>query len=76
MKPLFSLLKNDPVEVDLLSVEQVLALCGNGKLTDGSSCSLDFREYLQIATRRRRWRWKLPKAKPISVLNNAAQLLT
>jgi hypothetical protein len=50
MKPLFSLLKNDPAEVDLLSVEQVLALCGNGKLTDGSSCSLDFREYLQIAT--------------------------
>jgi hypothetical protein len=50
MKPLFSLLKNDPAQVDLLSVEQVLALCGNGKLTDGSSCSLDFREYLQIAT--------------------------
>lgn len=50
MKPLLSLLKNDPEQVDGLSVEQVLALCGNGKLTDGSDCSRDFREYLQIAT--------------------------
>jgi hypothetical protein len=50
MKPLLSLLKNEPAQVDLLSVEQVLALCGNGKLTDSSNCSRDFREYLQIAT--------------------------
>ncbi len=50
MKPLLSLLKNEPEQVDGLSVEQVLALCGNGKLTDGSDCSRDFREYLQIAT--------------------------
>jgi hypothetical protein len=50
MKPLLSLLKNEPAQVDALSVEQVLALCGNGKLTDGSDCARDFREYLQIAT--------------------------
>ena len=50
MKPLLSLLKNEPAQVDLLSVEQVLALCGIGKLTDGSECSRDFRDYLQIAT--------------------------
>lgn len=50
MKPLLSLLKNDPAQADLLSVEQVLALCGSGKLTDTSECSSDFREYLRIAT--------------------------
>lgn len=49
MKPLLSLLKNDPAQVSLLSIEQVLALCGNGKLTDASECSREVREYLQIA---------------------------
>jgi hypothetical protein len=49
MNPLSSLLKNDPSQVDCLSVQQILALCGNGKLTDGSECSRDFREYLRIA---------------------------
>src|SRR5579864_5736962 len=49
MKPLLSLLKNDPSQIDRLSVQQILALCGNGKLLDGSECSADFREYLQIA---------------------------
>lgn len=50
MKPLLSLLKNDPAQADQLSVEQVLALCGSGKLLDTSDCSRDFREYLRIAT--------------------------
>jgi len=49
MKPLLSLLKNDPSQIDRLSVQQILALCGDGKLTDGSECSRDLREYLQIA---------------------------
>lgn len=44
------MLKNDPAQVDLLSVGQILAICGSGKLTDDSECSRDFREYLQIAT--------------------------
>src|SRR5581483_10807784 len=49
MKPLLTLLKNDPAQVDSLSVEQIVALCGNGKLSDNSECSRDLREYLQIA---------------------------
>lgn len=50
MKAIFSLLKNDPGQIDLLSVEQILALCGNGKLLDNSECSRELREYFQIAT--------------------------
>jgi hypothetical protein len=49
MNALQTLLKTDPVQVDGLSIEQVLALCGSGKLTDNSQCSRDFREYLQVA---------------------------
>jgi hypothetical protein len=49
MNALQTLLKTDPAQVDGLSTEQVLALCGSGKLTDNSQCSKDFREYLQIA---------------------------
>jgi len=33
MKPLLALLKTDPAQIDLLSIEQIVALCGNGKLT-------------------------------------------
>jgi hypothetical protein len=50
MKPLLSLLKSDPGQAEVLSVQQVLALCGAGKLIDASECSRDFREYLGIAT--------------------------
>jgi hypothetical protein len=50
MKPLLSLLKNDPGQADVLSVQQVLTLCGAGKLIDASECSRDFREHLGIAT--------------------------
>jgi hypothetical protein len=49
MKPLLTLLKTDPSQVDSLSVEQVVALCGSGKLTDKSQCSIELAEYLQIA---------------------------
>ena len=49
MNALQTLLKTDPGQVDALSTEQVLALCGSGKLTDNSQCSIDFREYLQVA---------------------------
>jgi hypothetical protein len=49
MKPLLTLLQTDPAQVDSLSVEQVVALCGNGKLADNSQCSIELREYLQIA---------------------------
>jgi hypothetical protein len=49
MNVLQTLLKTDPAQVDGLSIEQVLALCGSGKLTDNSQCSKDFCEYLQVA---------------------------
>src|SRR5439155_2770468 len=50
MKPLLTVLKTDPAQADSLSIEQVVALCGNGKLADNTQCSLELREYLQIAT--------------------------
>jgi len=46
---LLTLLKNDSAAVDKLEIRQILALCGNGKLSDGSDCSKELREYLQIA---------------------------
>lgn len=49
MKTLLTLLKSDPDKVDSLSIEQVVTLSGNGKLTDNSECSRELREYLQIA---------------------------
>ncbi|HZZ15619.1 MAG TPA: hypothetical protein VFE08_06620 [Candidatus Sulfotelmatobacter sp.] len=49
MKALLTLLKADPAQIEAFSIEQVVALCGNGKLTDNSSCSQELREYLQIA---------------------------
>jgi hypothetical protein len=49
MKALLTLLKADPAQIEAFSIEQVVALCGNGKLTDGSACSQELREYLQIA---------------------------
>ena len=49
MKPLFTLLKSAPTQVDALSITQVVALCGNGKLSDSSDCSIELREYLKIA---------------------------
>jgi hypothetical protein len=49
MKPLPTLLKTDPAQVDALSIEQVIALCGNGKLGDNSQCSVELRKYFQTA---------------------------
>lgn len=49
MNALQTLLKTDPAQVDGLSIEQVIALCGSGRLTDNSQCSKDFCEYLQVA---------------------------
>ena len=49
MKALLTLLKSDASQIDALSIQQVVTLCGNGKLSDDSETSSDFREYLQIA---------------------------
>ena len=44
-----TLLKTDRAQVDALSIEQIVALCGTGKLTDNSDTCHDLRDYLQIA---------------------------
>src|SRR6267142_361835 len=49
MQALITLLKTDRAKVDDLSIQQVVALCGNGKLTDDSDASRELREYLRIA---------------------------
>lgn len=49
MNPLMTLLKTEPAQVDSLSILQIVTLCGNGKLSDNSVCSVELREYLRIA---------------------------
>lgn len=49
MNPLQTLLKTDPTQVDSLAIDQIVSLCGGGKLTDNSPCSHQLREYLRIA---------------------------
>ncbi len=49
MKAILTLIKADPAQVESFSIEQIVALCGNGKLSDNSSCSQELRGYFQIA---------------------------
>ncbi len=49
MSVLMSLLKNDPAALYKKEISQLVAMCGDGKLTDGSECCKEFREYLHIA---------------------------
>src|SRR5689334_5222149 len=49
MNALLTLLKTDQGKVDALSIQQIIALCGKGKLTDESETCREFREYLRIA---------------------------
>lgn len=49
MKALLTLLKADPAQIESFSVEQIVAICGEGKLVDHSICSHELREYLKIA---------------------------
>ncbi len=49
MKALHTLLKSDASQVDAFSIQQIVAICGTGKLSDNSETSQDFRAYLQIA---------------------------
>ncbi len=44
-----ALIKSSQVEIDAFSIKQILALCGDGNLKDGSPCSGQLREYFQIA---------------------------
>ena len=49
MNPLMTLLAADPSKVEAFKVEQIVSLCGDGKLGDNTLCSNELREYLQIA---------------------------
>ena len=49
MSVLLSLLKNDPAALYKKEIAQLVAMCGDGKLTDGSECCAELREYLHIA---------------------------
>jgi integrase len=50
MNAILTLLKNDPAKVDAFSIEQIVKVCGDGKLANNSECSNDLRDYLHIAT--------------------------
>lgn len=44
--PLLSIWKSNPETVSEMSIEQIVATAGNGKLLDNSECSTELREYL------------------------------
>jgi hypothetical protein len=44
-----ALINSSQAEIDTFSVKQVVALCGDGKLSDQSNCSLQLREYFLVA---------------------------
>lgn len=48
--PLIEFARSNPDTVASLKIEQVVALAGSGHLLDQSECSLELREYLQLAT--------------------------
>jgi hypothetical protein len=43
--PLISIWNSNPESVSEMSIEQIVATCGNGKLLDNSECSKELREY-------------------------------
>src|SRR6266566_3596425 len=47
--PLLPILATNPDEIYALDIRQIVALCGNGRLTDGSECSLELRAFLRRA---------------------------
>lgn len=51
--PILVLLKNNVEQAYALQVQQIVSICGDGKLTDGSVCSREFREFLRIAPSRK-----------------------
>jgi len=46
---LLPLLKNNPEQIYSLGIQQIVAICGNGKLTDRSKCSEELRSFLAQA---------------------------
>lgn len=47
--PILQLLSNNPEEIYKLELQQIIAVCGNGRLLDSSPCSSEFREFLSQA---------------------------
>ena len=47
--PLLPILATNPTEIYALDIRQIVALCGNGRLTDGSECSQELRGFLRRA---------------------------
>jgi hypothetical protein len=47
--PLLPILATNPQEIYALDLRQVVALCGNGRLTDGSECSQELRAFFKDA---------------------------
>lgn len=47
-KKIIELAKEHADTFDRYSVEQIVAVCGDGKLRDGSECAREFREYLEV----------------------------
>lgn len=44
--PLLDLMRDSPAAVDKFTIEQAVAMAGNGDVRDGSDCSCELREYL------------------------------
>jgi hypothetical protein len=42
-------LQNNRGEIAKLSIRQIVAVCGDGQLRDGSNCSVEFRDFLKSA---------------------------
>lgn len=47
--PLIPILQKSPEQVYKLAIQQVVSLCGNGKLTDTSECSQELRDFFSQA---------------------------
>ena len=47
--PLLPLFQTNPEQIYTLQIEQIVKLCGDGKLRDNSECSVELREYLSQA---------------------------
>jgi hypothetical protein len=49
MKTWLTLFTTDPIQFDMLGVQQIVAICGSGVLSNDASSAVEFREYLQVA---------------------------
>ena len=48
--PLLPIFQTNPAQIYSLQIQQVVALCGDGKLRDNTDCSKELREYLSQAS--------------------------